>query len=79
METVLLVVHLIVAIALIGVLLLQRSEGEALGIGGGGGGGGNYLSDRKSNRTNAASGGRYVERLRQKQYSSLSGGGKRRA
>src|SRR5262245_60092003 len=36
MQTVLLVVHLIIAIALIGVVLLQRSEGGALGIGGGG-------------------------------------------
>ena len=46
METVLLVVHLIVALALIGVVLLQRSEGGALGIGGGGGGGGNLFSAR---------------------------------
>src|ERR1700752_3862925 len=38
MQTVLLVIHLIIAIALIGVVLLQRSEGGALGIGGGGGG-----------------------------------------
>lgn len=40
METVLLVIHLIIALGLIGVVLLQRSEGGALGIGGGGGGGG---------------------------------------
>lgn len=39
MENVLLVVHVITCIALIGVVLLQRSEGGALGIGGGGGGG----------------------------------------
>jgi preprotein translocase subunit SecG len=39
MQTVLLVIHLIIAIALIGVVLLQRSEGGALGIGGGGGAG----------------------------------------
>ena len=38
MQTVLLVVHLIIAVALVGVVLLQRSEGGALGIGGGGGG-----------------------------------------
>jgi preprotein translocase subunit SecG len=38
MQTVLLVIHLIIAVALIGVVLLQRSEGGALGIGGGGGG-----------------------------------------
>ncbi len=40
METVILVIHLIVALSLIGVVLLQRSEGGALGIGGSGGGGG---------------------------------------
>jgi len=38
MTTVLLVVHVMIAIALICVVLLQRSEGGALGIGGGGGG-----------------------------------------
>ena len=40
METILLVVHLILALSLVGVILMQRSEGGALGIGGGGGGGG---------------------------------------
>ncbi len=45
MQTVLLVIHLIVALALIGAVLLQRSEGGALGIGGGGGGG-NLFSAR---------------------------------
>ena len=39
MENVILVVHIIACIGLIGVVLLQRSEGGALGIGGGGGGG----------------------------------------
>ena len=39
MEQVLLVIHLLIAIALVAVVLLQRSEGGALGIGGGGGGG----------------------------------------
>jgi len=38
MQNVLLVIHLIIALCLIGVVLLQRSEGGALGIGGGGGG-----------------------------------------
>ncbi len=38
-ENVVLIVHLIIAIFLIAVVLLQRSEGGALGIGGGGGGG----------------------------------------
>jgi len=36
---IILVIHLLIAIALVGVILLQRSEGGALGIGGGGGGG----------------------------------------
>jgi len=40
MMNVLLVIHILLAIALIGVVLLQRSEGGGLGIGGGGGGGG---------------------------------------
>jgi preprotein translocase subunit SecG len=40
MQSVLLVVHLLVVLALVGVVLLQRSEGGGLGIGGGGGGGG---------------------------------------
>ncbi len=38
MENVVLTVHLILALLLIGVVLLQRSEGGALGMGGGGGG-----------------------------------------
>jgi preprotein translocase subunit SecG len=38
MITVVLVVHLMLAAALVGVILLQRSEGGALGIGGSGGG-----------------------------------------
>ncbi|CAO4177496.1 preprotein translocase subunit SecG [Methylorubrum populi] len=38
MQTVLIVVHLIIVLALIAVVLLQRSEG-GLGLGGGGGGG----------------------------------------
>jgi len=40
MLTVLIVVHLIVTLALIGMVLIQKSEGGALGMGGGGGGGG---------------------------------------
>ncbi|MFQ5784185.1 MAG: preprotein translocase subunit SecG [Alphaproteobacteria bacterium] len=39
MTTVLLVIHLLLALGLVGVVLLQRSEGGALGMGGGGGGG----------------------------------------
>lgn len=37
MENVILTIHLILALLLIGVVLLQRSEGGGLGIGGGGG------------------------------------------
>ncbi len=40
MTTVVLVIHLLLAIALVGIVLLQRSEGGALGMGGGGGMGG---------------------------------------
>ena len=45
MTTLLLTIHLMLALALIGAVLLQRSEGGALGIGGGGGGGG-FMSGR---------------------------------
>ena len=38
MENVVLVIHLILALGLIGIVLLQRSEGGGLGIGGGSGG-----------------------------------------
>lgn len=38
MQNVILTVHLILALLLIGVVLLQRSEGGGLGMGGGGGG-----------------------------------------
>ncbi len=40
MENVVLTIHLILALLLIGIVLLQRSEGGGLGMGGGGGGGG---------------------------------------
>lgn len=42
MQTVLIVIHLMVVVALVIAVLLQRSEGGALGIGGGGG----FLSGR---------------------------------
>ncbi len=38
MGNVVLVIHLILALSLIGIVLVQRSEGGGLGIGGGGGG-----------------------------------------
>ena len=37
MQTILLVIYLMVVVALIGVVLIQRSEGGGLGIGGGSG------------------------------------------
>ncbi len=38
MENVVLIIHLLLALGIIGSVLLQRSEGGGLGIGGGGGG-----------------------------------------
>ncbi len=47
MTTVILVIHLILAITMVGAILLQRSEGGGLGIGGGSGGGmGGFMSGR---------------------------------
>ena len=40
METLVLTIHILIALGLVGSVLLQRSEGGGLGIGGGGGGGG---------------------------------------
>ncbi|HAP49110.1 MAG TPA: preprotein translocase subunit SecG, partial [Afipia sp.] len=44
MQTVIIVIHLMLVLGLIGVVLLQRSEGGGLGVGGGGGGG--FMSSR---------------------------------
>jgi preprotein translocase subunit SecG len=46
MLTVIIVIHLILAIALVGTVLLQRSEGGGLGMGGGGGGMGGFMTGR---------------------------------
>ncbi|KAA5607098.1 preprotein translocase subunit SecG [Roseospira marina] len=46
MITVILVIHLLIAIAMVALILLQRSEGGALGIGGGGGGGAGLMTGR---------------------------------
>ena len=46
MENVILTVHLILALVLTGVVLLQRSDGGGLGMGGGGGAGGGVMSGR---------------------------------
>ena len=45
MQEVILIVHLMLAVAIVIVVLLQRSEGGALGIGGGGGG---FISGRSA-------------------------------
>lgn len=47
MSTVILLIHVMICVALVGVVLLQRSEGGALGIGGGGGGGG-FMTGRSA-------------------------------
>ncbi len=44
MENVVLIIHLILALSIIGLVLIQRSEGGGLGIGGGGGGLGGLAS-----------------------------------
>ena len=46
MQHVIIVIHLMLVLALIGVVLLQRSEGGALGMGGGGSGLGGLFSPR---------------------------------
>ena len=49
MQEVLLVIHLMLAIAIVITVLLQRSEGGALGMGGGGGGvGGGLMTGREA-------------------------------
>ena len=47
MTTVVLVIHLLIAIGLVGIVLIQKSEGGALGMGGGAGGGmGGFMTGR---------------------------------
>mgnify|MGYP000721688639 CR=1 FL=1 len=53
MTTVLLVIHLLIAIALVITVLLQPSEGGGLGLGGGGGAGGAGLGGFLSGRGTA--------------------------
>ena len=43
MQTVIILVHLMIVLAMVGLVLLQKSEGGGLGMGGGGGG---FLSSR---------------------------------
>ncbi len=42
------VVHVLIALALVGVVLLQKSEGGALGMGGGGGGMSGFMTGRST-------------------------------
>ncbi len=49
----LLVIHVIIAISMIGVILMQRSEGGGLGIGGGGSGGGGGMAGFMTGRGTA--------------------------
>ena len=49
MQTLVLTIHILIALALIGSVLLQRSEGGGLGIGGGGAGGGFMTARGTSN------------------------------
>lgn len=48
MHEVLLVIHLLLAVAIVILVLLQRSEGGALGIGGSGGAGGGLMTGRSA-------------------------------
>jgi preprotein translocase subunit SecG len=78
MSTIILVIHLIIAVALVAVVLLQRSEGGALGIGGGGGGGmSGFLTGRSTanllTRTTAILAALFV--ITSLTLAKLSGGG----
>ena len=46
MITLILTIHIILAICIIGAVLLQKSEGGGLGIGGSGGAGGGFMTAR---------------------------------
>ncbi len=63
METVVLVIHLLLAVSLVGVILIQRSEGGGLGIGGSGGMGGMMTARSTANlltRTTAILAGSFM-------------------
>ena len=45
MQTVVILIHLMIVLAMVGLVLIQKSEGGGLGMGSGGGGGG-FLSSR---------------------------------
>jgi preprotein translocase subunit SecG len=44
MQTVIILIHLMIVLAMVGLVLIQKSEGGGLGMGGGGGGG--FMSSR---------------------------------
>ena len=46
MMNVLLIIHLLITISLVGIVLIQRSEGGGLGLGGSGGAGGGFMTTR---------------------------------
>ncbi|NBX65667.1 MAG: preprotein translocase subunit SecG [Proteobacteria bacterium] len=48
MQEVILVVHLLLALVIIGLVLIQRSSGGGLGVGGGAGGMGDFASARST-------------------------------
>jgi preprotein translocase subunit SecG len=63
MEAVVLIVHLLIAVSLIGVVLVQKSEGGGLGIGSGGGAGGMMTARGTANlltRTTAVLAGAFM-------------------
>ena len=45
MQTVVILIHLMIVLAMVGLVLIQKSEGGGLGMGGGSGGGG-FMSNR---------------------------------
>lgn len=53
METIAIVLHVLLAVTIVGLVLLQRSEGGGLGMGGGGGGGGGGMGGFMSARGTA--------------------------
>ncbi len=49
MTSVIIAIHLLLAVSMIGIVLIQHSEGGGLGIGGGGGGGmGGFMTSRST-------------------------------
>jgi preprotein translocase subunit SecG len=52
-QTILVIVHVLLALSIVGLVLLQRSEGGGLGMGGGGGGGAGGMSGLMSARGTA--------------------------